>query len=84
MAKKKYIKEYEQDGLCETWQVLANIADPGGLTALQKKAKNSYNEIGKAKCEWANKIGVNLALEGNKSPSFQFFINQLQSRIEMI
>ena len=84
MAKKIYIKDYEQDGLCDTWQILANIAYPGGLTALQKKAKNNYNEIGKAKCEWADKIGVNLALEGNKSPSFQFFINQLQSRIEMI
>ena len=84
LAKKKYIKEYEQDGICDTWQVLANIVYPGGLAGLQKKAKNSYSEIGKAKCEWADKIGANLTLDENKSPSFQFFINQLQSRIETL
>lgn len=83
-AKKKYIKEYEQDGICDTWQVLANMVYPGGLTELQKKAKNRYTEIGKAKYEWADKIGANIALEGNKSPSFQFFIRQLQARIEAV
>lgn len=84
MAKKKYIKDYEQDGICDTWQVLANIVYPGGLVGLQKKAKNSYSEIGKAKCEWADKIGANLVLEENQSPSFRFFISKLQSKIETI
>lgn len=36
LAKKKYIKDYEQDGICDTWQVLANIVYPGGLAGLQK------------------------------------------------
>lgn len=84
MAKKKYIKDYEQDGICDTWQVLANMVYPGGLAGLQKKAKNSYSEIGKTKCEWADKIGANLILEENQSPSFRFFINKLQSKIEAI
>ena len=84
LAKKKYIKDYEQDGICDTWQVLANIVYPGELAGLQKKAKNSYSEIGKAKCEWADKIGEKLILEENQSPSFRFFINELQSKIEAI
>lgn len=39
LAKKKYIKDYEQDGICDTWQVLANIVYPGGLAGLQKRQK---------------------------------------------
>ncbi len=48
---------------------------------MQKKSQNRYSEIGKAKCEWADKIGVNLVLEENISPSFRFFINELEMRI---
>lgn len=82
MAKRKVIKNYEQDAICDTWEVLANAVYPGGLVALKKKSKSSYSEIGKAKCEWADKIGIYLTLDTNVSPSFQYFLNQLQSRIE--
>ena len=67
--------------ICDTWQILANTVYPGGLSELQKKSQNRYSEIGKAKCEWADKIGVNLVLEENISPSFRFFINELEMRI---
>ena len=80
-AKKKFLRDYEQDGICDTWQILANTVYPGGLSELQKKSQNRYSEIGKAKCEWADKIGVNLVLEENISPSFRFFINELEMRI---
>ena len=53
MIKKKYLKTYEQDGICDTWEVLANMVYPGGLSGLRKKSKSSYSETGKAKCEWA-------------------------------
>ncbi|WP_278337002.1 hypothetical protein [Eisenbergiella massiliensis] len=39
-------------------------------------------EIGKAKSEWAAKIGIYLDLANNQSPSFQYFINSLKIRIE--
>lgn len=81
--KKKYIRSYEQDGICETWEVLANAVYPGGLAGLRKKAKNRYSEIGRAKCEWAEKIGKELILEENESPSFQNFLKELQDRIEV-
>ena len=81
-AKKKYLKAYEQDGLCDTWEVLANMIYPGGLMALKKKAKNNYSATGLAKCEWADKIGRELNLENNLSPSFNVFLQVLQVRIE--
>ena len=81
-AKKKYLKSYEQDGICDTWEVLANMLYPGGLAALKKKSKNSYSITGSAKCEWADKIGKELKLECNLSPSFKRFLQSLQLRID--
>ena len=81
-AKKKYLKSYEQDGICATWEVLANMLYPGGLAALKKKSKNSYSITGSAKCEWADKIGKELKLECNLSPSFNRFLQSLQLRID--
>ena len=65
-AKKKFLKNYKQDEIVDTWEVLANMVYPGGL----------------AKCEWADKIGQKLVLEKNVSPSFQKFLFELCSRIE--
>lgn len=80
-AKVQYLKRYEQDGICETWEVLADIVYPKGLSALRKKAGGSYSEIGKAKCEWADSIGKCLHLSQNASPSYRYFINELERRI---
>lgn len=80
-AKMQYIKKYQQDGICETWEVLADIVYPHGLSRLKKKAGGSYLEIGKAKCEWADKIGGCLHLHENVSPSYQYFIGELEKRI---
>ena len=80
-AKKKYLKAYEQDGICDTWEVLANMLYPGGLVSLKKKSRNSYSITGIAKCEWADKIGKELNLESNVSPSFNRFLQALQEKI---
>lgn len=80
-AKMQHIKRYEQDAICETWEVLADIVYPHGLSKLKKKADGSYSEIGKAKCEWADKIGSCLHLHENISPSYQLFIGELEKRI---
>lgn len=72
-AKRKYIKNYTQDAIGDTWEVLANMAYPGGAAKLNKISKNCYNETGKAKCEWADKIGEQLVLERNSSPSIISF-----------
>lgn len=35
------------------------------------------------KCEWADKIGEFLNVKQNKSPSFQYFITELEKQIEL-
>lgn len=80
-AKIQHLKHYVQDGICATWEVLADIVYPRGLNGLRKKAGGSYTEIGKAKCEWADQIGVNMNLHDNESPSFCSFIETLENRI---
>ena len=64
-VRKSAWKEYEQDGICDTWEVLANAVYPGGLTALKNKAAGDYTQIGSAKCEWARLIGAQMSLMEN-------------------
>ena len=72
-AKLNLLNKYEQDAICDTWQLLAEIVYKGGLKALKKC--ESYSEIGKTKSEWADHIGQYLCLSRNKSPSFRHFIH---------
>ncbi len=81
LAKLQYLKKYEQDTICDTWEVLAEMVYPKGLSRLRKKSGGSYSEIGKAKCEWADKIGKYIHLYENVSPSYQYFINEIEKRI---
>lgn len=80
-AKMQLMKKYEQDAICETWEVLADIVYPQGHLKLKKRAVGNYSEIGDAKCEWADKIGKCLHLHENSSPSYQYFIGELEKRI---
>ena len=81
-VRKSAWKEYEQDGICDTWEVLANAVYPGGLAELRKKAAGAYKQIGIAKCEWARLIGAQMSLTENASPGFHFFVESLTKRIE--
>ena len=80
--KKSAAKDYIQDEIGDTWEVLANMVYPGGLKKLQKKAAGSYRMIGEMKAEWADRIGKEMELDDNISPSFQKFIYELTVRIE--
>ena len=55
-VKMQHIKKYRQDAICDTWEILADMVYPRGLVELRKKSGNVYTEIGKAKCEWADRI----------------------------
>lgn len=81
--KKNAYKKYVQDDICDTWEVLADMVYPGGLAKLKKKSAGSYYEIGKVKAEWADKIGASLDLKNNMSPSFNYFLSQLKTRVEV-
>lgn len=80
-VKKSAKKDYVQDGICDTWEVLAEMVYPGGLKKLKKKAAGAYTEIGKMKSEWADNIGKMLDVRQNLSPSFQNFIYEITKRI---
>ena len=52
-AKESVLSSYVQDGICGTWEVLADAVHPGGLSRLKK---SGYPEVGKAKSRWAREI----------------------------
>ena len=81
-VRKGAVKNYTQDEIGDTWEVLANAVYKNGLSGLRKKAGNAYTEVGKAKKEWADRIGAFMDLEHNHSPSFQYFVSNLKDRIE--
>lgn len=79
-AKLSVLHTYIQDSICGTWETLANVIYPGGISKM-KKTCVSYMEIGAKKAEWAYNIGKFIDLEHNNSPSFKFFISELYKRI---
>lgn len=78
-AKTSILNEYEQDSICGTWEKLAGAVYPGGLVKFRKENK-TYQDIGKKKCEWAQKIGECMDVHRNCSPSFQFFVKAIEDR----
>ena len=76
-GKLRILHNYEQDSICGTWEVLADVVYPGGLLKLRKSGDNP----GMLKSEWAKNIGVHMDLQNNKSPSFQRFLAEIQKRI---
>lgn len=74
-AERSVLQAYKQDSVCGTWETLADAIYPGGAKALQKLG---FPASGDAKHEWAEKIGPNLVLERNASPSFIKFVEGLR------
>lgn len=69
-AAKNIFSTYKQDSICGTWEFLADIIYPGGSKILKQK---TYQEIGRIKSEWAEKIAPYIDIEVNLSPSFHCF-----------
>jgi hypothetical protein len=59
---------YLQDSCCGTWEVLADAIHPGGSRALKRVG---WPVPGQVKCDWADRIGPLLDINGNQSPSFR-------------
>lgn len=79
-SRESIFKEYKQDHICGTWEVLANVVYKGGLKKFVKDCP-TYREIGKYKSIWADEIGTYMNPDVNKSPSFQLFMREVQIRI---
>ena len=67
-ARRNVLERYRQDSVCGTWELLADAIHIGGSAALPH-----YALAGKAKSEWAERIGEYMSLEDNQSPSFRKF-----------
>lgn len=78
-AKAQKLKDYEQDSICGTWEVLADIVYPKGIKQF-KKDFPTFMEVGQKKSEWAKQIGQYMDPERNISASFQFFWKELKKR----
>lgn len=70
---------YVQDSICGTWEYLADMLTKGGFANFKKKNPTAF-DVGKSKSEWAEKIGSQMDIRNNSSPSFQYFISELDKR----
>lgn len=66
-AKLKILDSYTQDGVCNTWELLADAIYPGGSAAIKKAG---WPLPGQIKHEWAEKIGPLMDPTTNSSSSF--------------
>lgn len=73
---------YKQDSICGTWECLADMLTKGGIANFRKKNPTAF-DIGCCKSEWAEKIGRQMNLRENTSPSFQKFLQELDRRREL-
>jgi len=78
-AKDNVLKGYQNDSICNTWEVLADAVYTGGAPALTKKG---WQVVGKKKSEWAEKIAPNIDIEHNKSESFKYFVRKMQELLQ--
>lgn len=79
-ARHNILNSYVQDSICGTWEKLADSIYTGGYAKFKRDCP-TYKEIGRCKSEWALAIGKQMNIHNNSSPSFNFFINELEKRV---
>jgi hypothetical protein len=77
-AKPKVLRDYVQDSVCGTWEVLANAVVDGGLEAVRRRGGPLPGDL---KHEWAQNIGPRMTLDSNNSPSFRKFCEGLRKSV---
>ena len=77
-AKDSILNGYQNDSICNTWELLADAVCTGGLKSLKKKGEQA---AGKEKSAWANKITPYMNVEQNASPSFCYFRDKIRELI---
>ena len=76
-AKDSVLGSYVNDGICGTWEKLADAVYPGGSAALGSK----WQVIGAEKTKWAREISKHMDVKNNSSPSFRYFRDKLLALI---
>lgn len=78
-AKKSVLDGYVQDSICGTWELLADAVHAGGSAEIKGVG---WPASGRAKRQWAEKIGPLMRPEGNRSPSFRAFLDGMRRLAE--
>ncbi len=73
-ANRAILRDYEQDSICGTWEVLARAIY--GSKA-DRVIRLGYPAVGQYKYEWARRIALALDPDSNRSPSFRRFRKSL-------
>jgi hypothetical protein len=73
-AKEGVLKNYVNDSVCGTWELLADSVYPGGAQALSARG---WQAVGTEKGKWADAIAPRMNVNWNKSPSFSYFRGKL-------
>ncbi len=71
-VKTSVLDGYVQDGICGTWERLADAVLAGGSAELKSAG---WPASGRAKLQWAEKIGPLLRPDRNRSPSCRAFVD---------
>jgi hypothetical protein len=77
--------QYKQDEIRNdgTWEFLLELLNTP-KRGRAKKEHLAYADLGKLKSEWADRIGVYMNIRENASPSFNYFICELDKRKQLI
>ena len=77
-AKSSILNRYQNDSICDTWELLADAIYPRGSIELKKRG---YPAVGMEKSEWAERITPNMDISKNRSPSFCYFRDKIRELI---
>ncbi len=77
-AKEDVLGSYRNDGICGTWEKLADAVYPGGSTELSRKG---WQAVGEEKSKWAQEIAFRMDINNNNSESFRYFREKLEQMI---
>lgn len=75
-ADRAVLAAYVQDSICGTWELLADVVEPGGAGPLVRQGDQV---AGAAKARWADAIGQRMDPDANLSPSFVHFRDEIRA-----
>ena len=77
-AKNSILKQYQNDSICDTWELLADAICKGGSSKLKERG---WQAVGREKSVWAERITPFMDINKNKSPSFRYFRDKIRELI---
>ena len=74
-AEVNVLNRYENDSICGTWELLADVVCNGGSSELKNKG---WQAVGREKSIWSKSITLRMDVDNNASPSFRYFQKKLR------